>query len=67
LEFVDPENVLPSFLQTQDVGDNVAEIASLDNDVRHALMRSSKRGNQGCAVHSRCVGNALESRSDEIG
>ena len=62
-----PANSLPIFSQTQDVGDNVAEIASRNDDVGHALMRSSKRGSQGCAVHSGCVGHVLKSRSDEIG
>ncbi len=60
-------NSLTIFLQTPDVGDDVAEITSLNDDVGHTLMRSSKRSSQGCAVHSWYVGNVLESRSDEIG
>jgi hypothetical protein len=62
-----PANSLPIFSQTQDVGDNVAEIAALNDDVGHALMRSSKRSSQGCAGHSGYVGNVLESWCVEIG
>jgi hypothetical protein len=58
---------LPISLQAQDVGDNVAEIASLNDDVGHTLMGSSKRRSEGCAVHSGYVGDVLEGRSDEIG
>ncbi len=60
-------NSLTIFSQSQDVGDNVAEITSLNDDVGHTLMRGSKRSSKGCAVHSWYVGNVLESRSDEIG
>ena len=58
---------LPTFAQTQDVGDDVAEIASLNDDVGHALMRSSKGCGKGCVGHSGYVGNVLESWCVEIG
>jgi hypothetical protein len=59
--------LLPIFSQTQYVGDNVVEVATLNDDVGHALVRSAKRSSEGRAVHSGCVGNMLESRRDEIG
>jgi hypothetical protein len=60
-------HTLSTLAHAQDIGDYIAQIAAFDDHVGHSLMRSSKRSSQGCAVHSGCVGNVLESWSDEIG
>ena len=61
-----PNAVLSALVQAQDIGDDVAEIAALDDHVGHGLMRRSKRRSERCAVHSGCIGDVSESRSDEI-
>ena len=49
-------------LQTQDIGDDIVELAGLQHDVRHRAMRGAQRHRESGCGHARYRGNRLKGR-----